>query len=90
MNTVEILELDARGLPHPEPLERALKIIYRLGPKECFHLVIHRCPKPLLAIAERHGLYFEICEASDKEWHILFAKNSSDTLKKLIKRYCRV
>ncbi|WP_457593938.1 DUF2249 domain-containing protein [Hydrogenimonas sp.] len=87
---MEILELDARGLSHPEPLERSVQIFHELGSDRCFHLVIHRYPQPLIMIAQRHGLDIEVCEREAGEWHILFAKTGSADLKGLMRRYCDV
>ena len=90
MSGVEILELDARGLNHPEPLERSVEIFRRLDSSNLFHLLIHRLPQPLLAIAERHGIRFEVCEAAENEWHIIFSKSAEFDLKKVMKGYCSV
>ncbi len=90
MNGVEILELDARGLSHPEPLERSVQLLKKLDFSNCFHLVIHRYPQPLLIIAQQHGLHYEVCESGENEWHILFSKKDGIDLKKLMKRYCSV
>ncbi len=90
MNEIDILELDARGLSHPEPLERSVEMLHRLGSDNCFHLIIHRYPQPLLMIAEGYGVDFEVCETAENEWHILFAKKGQTDLKKMMKRYCSV
>ncbi len=90
MKGVEVLEFDARGLNHPEPLERSVQMFRKLDSSNLFHLLIHRLPRPLLAIAERHGIRFKVCEAAENEWHILFSKNEELDLEKVMKRYCSV
>ncbi|WP_456401554.1 DUF2249 domain-containing protein [Hydrogenimonas sp.] len=90
MNGIELIELDARGLAHPEPLERSLEIMRRLDATKALHLVIHRFPKPLLLIAERHGLAYEACEKREGEWHILIAQKGCCDLKTELERHCRV
>ncbi len=90
MSGTEILELDARGLNHPEPLERSVQMFQKLDGSNLFHLLIHRLPQPLLIIAERYGIRFEVCEAAENEWHILFSKSEELDLEKVMKRYCSV
>ncbi|BBG65266.1 hypothetical protein NNO_0563 [Hydrogenimonas sp.] len=90
MNEIGVFELDARGLAHPEPLERSVEILRMLDSSSCFHLVIHRYPQPLLMIAERLEIGFEVCEAGDNEWHILFCKKNGPDPKELMRRYCGV
>jgi len=87
---MEVLELDARGLNHPEPLERSVRMFQELEGSKLFHLVIHRLPRPLLEIARRYGVRFEVCEAAENEWHILFTKSEETDLEKVMKRYCGV
>ncbi len=90
LKEVNVLELDARGLMHPEPLERSVQMLRMLGDSNFFHLIIHRYPKPLLMIAKEHGVRFEVCGSDEDGWHILFAKNPNIDLKDFIKRYCSV
>jgi TusA-related sulfurtransferase len=70
------VELDVRGLEHPEPLERSVKVLKKMKPDDLFRLVIHRMPQPLLMIAERHGIGYLVCQKSDDEWHIWFSKEA--------------
>ncbi|MCF6201366.1 MAG: DUF2249 domain-containing protein [Hydrogenimonas sp.] len=87
---MEILELDARELSYPEPLERSVQILHRLDGFNCFHLTIHRYPRPLLMIAEKLGIDFEVCGSDEGGWHILFSKGGGEDLRELMKRYCSV
>ncbi|BDY13660.1 DUF2249 domain-containing protein [Hydrogenimonas cancrithermarum] len=72
-----MLELDVRGLNHPEPLERSVEMFKRMGPKDLFRLVIHRMPQPLLMIAQRHGIRYRVCQVSEAEWHIWFTRDEN-------------
>lgn len=48
-------ELDVRGLPAPEPLERCLEALPELKPSHKLRLLIDREPFPLYGILERSG-----------------------------------
>lgn len=56
------LELDARGLEPPEPLERALAAVALLRPGQRLRLRIHREPFPLYGILDGMGCPHR-CEA---------------------------
>ncbi|WP_456323316.1 DUF2249 domain-containing protein [Hydrogenimonas sp.] len=68
------VELDVRGLEHPEPLERSVEVLKNMQRNDLFKLVIHRMPQPLLMIADRHGIGYLVCEKETDEWHIWFSK----------------
>ncbi|WP_456452536.1 DUF2249 domain-containing protein [Hydrogenimonas sp.] len=82
---MRILELDVRGLEHPEPLEKSVVMFKELEEGEVMHLRIHRFPVPLLQIAEQRGLRYEAYEAGEGNFHILFAKNPDFDLAALLK-----
>jgi len=84
-----VIEFDARGLNHPEPLERSMNIFKWLGEEDVFHLTIHRFPQPLVMIAERFGIRYEAYEAKEGEWHLYFTKSPSADLASLC-RACHV
>ncbi|WP_201353652.1 DUF2249 domain-containing protein [Hydrogenimonas urashimensis] len=90
MSPVEVIELDVRGLNHPEPLERSVEMMKRLDGRNCLHLQIHRYPRPLLMIAQKQGIRFDACETESGEWHILFTKNPSFDLKRMLQDFCDV
>jgi len=71
---VPTIELDVRGLEHPEPLERSVQVLKKMTRNDLFKLVIHRMPQPLLMIAKRHGIGYLVCEKGQNEWHIWFSK----------------
>lgn len=50
----EIL-LDVRGLMPPEPMERVLDALDRIGPGQQLRMLIDREPRPLYRILERNG-----------------------------------
>ncbi|WP_456452530.1 DUF2249 domain-containing protein [Hydrogenimonas sp.] len=82
---MKVLELDVRGLEHPEPLERSVAMFKALGEGEVMHLRIHRYPVPLLQIAQKRGLRFEAYEAGEGDFHILFTQNPDIDLAALLK-----
>jgi uncharacterized protein (DUF2249 family) len=51
MNTV----LDIRGLPPPEPFERAMEALADLSGEDTLTLVLDRVPYPLFRILDRDG-----------------------------------
>jgi len=87
---IELIELDARGLAHPEPLERSVAILRTLGPSQALHLVIARLPVPLLQIAKSGGFDHEACEKEEGEWHVFIAHRGRCDLKSLLAEYCDV
>ena len=87
---MERLELDVRGLNHPEPLERSVEMMRRLESEKVLHLFIHRYPTPLLMIAEKQGVRYASCETKEGEWHILFTKDPAADLEKILSEYCDV
>lgn len=57
------LQLDARGLPPPEPLERCLDALAGLAPGQGLVLWLDREPFPLYAILQRNGFHYEGVDA---------------------------
>ena len=53
------IELDVRGLQAPEPLERVLESLDRLGADDCLRVKINCRPVPLFRILERNGYTHE-------------------------------
>lgn len=53
--------LDVRGLPPPEPFERAMEALADLPSGDTLTLVLDRVPHPLFRILER--------DAHEFEWH---------------------
>lgn len=53
------IELDVRGLQAPEPLERVLDSLDRLGADDCLRVKINCRPVPLFRILDRNGYAHE-------------------------------
>ena len=53
------IELDVRGMQAPEPLERVLENLDRLGPGDCLRVKINCRPVPLFRILERNGYVYD-------------------------------
>jgi hypothetical protein len=53
------IELDVRGLQAPEPLERVLETLDRIGPGDQLLLKINCHPVPLFRILERNGYVYD-------------------------------
>jgi TusA-related sulfurtransferase len=53
------IELDVRGMQAPEPLERVLQTLDRLGDGDRLLLKINCRPVPLFRILERNGYTYE-------------------------------
>ena len=66
----EIL-VDARGLEHPEPMERVLAALDRLRPGEYIRFLIHREPVPLYAILAARGCAFQISDLAEGCFELL-------------------
>lgn len=54
-NNPEEILLDVRGLMPPEPMERVLDALDRIGPGQQLRMLIDREPRPLYRILERNG-----------------------------------
>ncbi|MEO7576506.1 MAG: DUF2249 domain-containing protein [Massilia sp.] len=50
--------LDLRGLPAPEPMERVLDALEKLGPGQQVRMLIEREPHPLYRLLTRCGYPF--------------------------------
>ena len=59
------IELDVRGLQAPEPLERVLATLDRLGDGDRILLKINCRPMPLFRILERNGYVHEEWPGTD-------------------------
>ena len=53
------IDLDVRGMQAPEPLERVLENLDRLGPGDCLRVKINCRPVPLFRILERNGYVYD-------------------------------
>lgn len=70
------IELDVRGLQAPEPLERVLATLDRLGDGDTLLLKINCHPVPLFRILERNGYTHEEWPGTDSLLEIAIRKRS--------------
>ncbi|WP_456432092.1 DUF2249 domain-containing protein [Nitratifractor sp.] len=63
--------LDARGMEHPEPLERAIAALRTLDGESYLYMLHRKEPIPLLALAREHGLNHLSRQDDRGRWHIL-------------------
>ena len=68
------IELDVRGLEAPEPLERVLSTLDRLGADDELRVKINCRPLPLFRILERNGYTHEEWPGSDSLLEIAIRK----------------
>lgn len=68
---VETRTVDARDLPAPEPLERALDALAGLRVDERLRLLIHREPLPLYDLLRGAGYRWESCALADGSYEVL-------------------
>lgn len=71
MNPNEPLVVDARGLAHPEPMERILAALETLGPGQRVLFKIHREPYPLYRILEQNRYQWKLTKQDDGSFDIL-------------------
>ena len=69
------IDLDARELEHPKPLEISMKILQNLDDASYLYMVHRKNPIPLLEFAK--GLHLQIVCREDAQhiWHILISPN---------------
>ena len=68
------IELDVRGLEAPEPLQRVLETLDRLGDGDRILLKINCRPVPLFRILERNGYVHEERPGTDSLLEIAIRK----------------
>ena len=69
--------LDAREMEHPEPLEKAMKIIQSLDDNSYLYMLHRKNPLPLIDLAKGHLLKVLTQEDENNQWHILICKNQT-------------
>ncbi len=79
----ERIYLDARGLEHPIPLERAIAALRQLEEGNYFHMVHRKNPVPLIDMANEQGFAILSRQDSDGTWHILISADPSVALEAL-------
>jgi TusA-related sulfurtransferase len=73
---VATIELDVRGMQAPEPLERVLESLDRLGPGDRLVVKINCRPIPLFRILERNGYAHEEWPGTDSLLEIAIRKST--------------
>lgn len=68
------IELDVRGLQAPEPLERVLETLDRVGPGDTLLLKINCHPVPLFRILDRNGYVYDERPGTDSLCEITIRK----------------
>lgn len=59
------VQIDARGLQAPEPMERVLDALSRLLPRQRVVLLIEREPRPLFRILLNNGYRYSVEQDTD-------------------------
>ena len=85
MPTLHKIELDARELEHPIPLERAMKALHELDETNYFYMIHRKNPIPLIDLAAEQHFQTLSQEDSQGDWHILITKNSDTNLSELVR-----
>lgn len=65
------VELDVRYLDPPEPMERAIDALDRLGPGDTLRMLIHREPHPLYQVLRESGFSYTVRQQPDYTYVIL-------------------
>jgi len=81
---VKKIDLDARELEHPQPLELAMKILQDLDENSYLYMLHRKNPLPLIDLAQEHQFQVLTKEDSLNQWHILVANNASIDLNQYI------
>ncbi|MEO8506036.1 MAG: DUF2249 domain-containing protein [Betaproteobacteria bacterium] len=62
--------LDVRSMEPPEPFERVMEALDRLGPEDRLMVVIDRRPVPLFRVLERNGFAYSEAPGKDAVFEI--------------------
>jgi len=85
MPTLHRINLDARELEHPKPLEHAINALRKLDSESYFYMLHRKSPIPLLDMAQEQGFATLCREDNSGTWHILIAKNPAIVLEELLR-----
>ncbi len=85
MSHLKKIELDARELEHPIPLERAMKALRELDNENYFYMIHRKNPIPLLDLASEQNLQVLNREDTQGDWHILICRNPDINLSELLR-----
>lgn len=67
MPEARVIEIDAREMQPPEPMERVLEALDMLAPGDEIHLRLWREPFPLYRVLERNGYRHQVQHAQNHE-----------------------
>ncbi|BAF73223.1 DUF2249 domain-containing protein [Sulfurovum sp. NBC37-1] len=79
------IDLDARALEHPKPLEQAIRALRELNDENYLYMLHRKNPIPFIDLASEQGFQTLSREDETGNWHILIAKNPSVTLEELLR-----
>lgn len=68
---ITAIELDARDLEPPEPMQQALAALAVLKPGEQLRMLLHREPFPLYAMLRERGFTHRTTQLADGSYEIL-------------------
>lgn len=85
MSELTKIDLDARELEHPKPLEEAIRVLRELHEDNYLYMLHRKNPIPFLDLAKEQG--FQVLSAEDDTgtWHILVVKNPAVRLEELLR-----
>ncbi|HEU0188286.1 MAG TPA: DUF2249 domain-containing protein [Gallionellaceae bacterium] len=69
--THPVIELDARLMEPPEPMQRALEAIEQLAPGSRLRMLHHREPYPLYTILDKRHFFHRTTALADGSFEIL-------------------
>ncbi|NLY64046.1 MAG: DUF2249 domain-containing protein [Alcaligenaceae bacterium] len=70
----EDIQLDARSLPPPEPMERVLELLPQIDDGKRLRLLIDREPLPLFRILESEQFEYSIRKQPDYSYEVMIWK----------------
>ena len=85
MGELKKIDLDARELEHPKPLEHAIKALQQLDDESYFYMLHRKNPIPLIDMAQEQGFSTLSREDEAGNWHILVSRNPAIELEELLR-----
>ncbi|WP_294951052.1 DUF2249 domain-containing protein [Sulfurovum sp.] len=85
MSELKKIDLDARELEHPKPLEHAIRALQKLDDDSYFYMLHRKNPVPLLDLAKEQGFQSLSREDDEGNWHVLVARNPAIELEELLR-----
>ena len=85
MSELKKIDLDARELEHPKPLEHAIRALRELDDESYFYMLHRKNPIPLIDMAHEQGFKTLSREDETGNWHILIAKDPAIELEELLR-----